>query len=191
MCLFPRLQRRFPLRGIGGQLEATGRPGAAIRSAVRTGDVSSSERAKMVRRPPQILVTTPESLYILLTSESGRRMLSTARTVIVDEIHAVAADKRGSHLALSLERLDALAQSTGPPLVRIGLSATQRPVEEVARFLVGTANVDANGTPRCAMGEKPNPEASQARLRLRRCQASDHSPRGFRRRAASEYAVAF
>src|SRR6058998_3436506 len=88
----------------------------------------------MGRRPPHILVTTPESLYILLTAEGSRRWLAGARTVVVDEIHAVAADKRGAHLALSLERLDALA---GRRLQRIGLSATQRPIEEVARLLVG------------------------------------------------------
>ena len=88
----------------------------------------------MRRRPPHILVTTPESLYVLLGSESGREMLATTRTVIVDEIHALAPNKRGAHLALSLERLAALC---GDRLLRIGLSATQKPIEEVARFLVG------------------------------------------------------
>ena len=88
----------------------------------------------MGRRPPHIVVTTPESLYVLLGSESGRRMLATTRTVIVDEIHALAPNKRGSHLALSLERLAGLC---GDRLLRIGLSATQKPIEEVARFLVG------------------------------------------------------
>src|SRR5947207_11483268 len=114
----------------------------AIRTAVRTGDTSAAERRQGAKRPPHVLVTTPESLYILLTSESGRRGLAGARTVIVDEIHAVAGDKRGAHLALSLERLDALA---GRRLQRIGLSATQRPIEEVARLLVVTA---AGGEPR-------------------------------------------
>src|SRR5205823_6035322 len=96
-----------------------------------------------------ILVTTPESLYLLLTSESGRRMLSTARTLIMDEIHAVVDDRRGAHLALSVERLAALVKSTsGGPLQRIGLSATQKPIEEVARFLVGMHAVDA-GNPDC------------------------------------------
>ena len=104
-----------------------------VRVLVRTGDTPQAQRAKMMRTPPHILVTTPESLYILLTSAGGRRMLRTVRTVIVDEIHAVARDKRGSHLALSLERLESLAG----PVQRIGLSATQKPVEEVARFLVG------------------------------------------------------
>ncbi len=105
-----------------------------LRVAVRTGDTSAKSRAAMTKRAPHILVTTPESAYILLTSEGGRELLSTVRTVIVDEIHALARDKRGSHLALSLERLDAL---TGQPVQRIGLSATQKPLEDVARFLVG------------------------------------------------------
>jgi ATP-dependent Lhr-like helicase len=90
----------------------------------------------MLKKPPHILVTTPESLYILLTSDGGRRILGTIKTVIVDEIHSLARDKRGSHLALSLERLDALAGAENP-LQRIGLSATQKPLEDVARFLVG------------------------------------------------------
>lgn len=123
-----------PLEGIRDELAALGLPDAAIRTVVRTGDTSQAARAGMRRRAPHIVVTTPESLYILLTSDSGRKMLRTTRTVIVDEIHAVAGGKRGSHLALSLERLQAL---TGAPLTRIGLSATQRPVEEMARFLVG------------------------------------------------------
>jgi ATP-dependent Lhr-like helicase len=104
-----------------------------IRVLVRTGDTPQRERAAMLRKPPHILVTTPESLYILLTSAGGRDMLRTVKTVIVDEIHALARDKRGSHLSLSLERLEALAG----PFQRIGLSATQKPLEEVGRFLVG------------------------------------------------------
>ncbi len=104
-----------------------------IRVLVRTGDTSPSDRAAMARRPPHILVTTPESLYLLLTSDGGRGMLSTVRTVIVDEIHALVRDKRGSHLALSLERLEALAG----PVQRVGLSATQKPLENVGRFLAG------------------------------------------------------
>src|SRR5687768_1015232 len=105
----------------------------AIRVLVRTGDTPQKDRAAMRRKPPHILVTTPESLYILLTSAGGREMLRTVKTVIVDEIHALARDKRGSHLALSLERLEALAGA----FQRIGLSATQKPLSEVARFLVG------------------------------------------------------
>ncbi len=109
-----------------------------IRTAVRTGDTSATERRQGAKRPPHVLVTTPESLYILLTSESGRRGLAGARTVIVDEIHAVAGDKRGAHLALSLERLEHLVTSAGGPRPqRIGLSATVRPIETAARLLVG------------------------------------------------------
>src|SRR5207244_8660397 len=99
-----------------------------------TGDTPPGQRTARPKRPPHILVTTPESLYLLLTSEGGRRMMATAPTVIVDEIHAVVRDKRGSHLALSLERLEALA---GRPVQRIGLSATQKPLDEVGRFLAG------------------------------------------------------
>ncbi len=109
-----------------------------IRVLVRSGDTPQRERAAMIRKPPHILVTTPESLYILLTSKSGQGILSTVRTVIVDEIHALARDKRGSHLCLSLERLEALARS----VQRIGLSATQKPIEDVARFLCGTQGPD-------------------------------------------------
>lgn len=105
-----------------------------VRVLARTGDTSPSRRAAMRRRPPHILVTTPESLYVLLTSEGGRGMLATVRTVIVDEIHALLGDKRGAHLALSLERLDLCA---GREVQRVGLSATQRPIEDVARFLGG------------------------------------------------------
>ena len=109
-------------------------PGIAV--AVRTGDTPASERAAMIRTPPHILVTTPESLYLLLTSDRSRHMLRTARTVIVDEIHAVIGTRRGAHLALSLERLQQIAER---PLQRIGLSATQKPIDEVARFLTGGA----------------------------------------------------
>jgi ATP-dependent Lhr-like helicase len=137
-----------PLEGIQKELQAMGLPEVNIRTLVRTGDTPASERTAMTKRPPHIVVTTPESLYILLTSEGGRRMLETARTLIVDEIHAVVADKRGSHLALSIERLE---QLTANKLVRIGLSATQRPIEEVAKFLVGTANIGENNQPECAI----------------------------------------
>jgi ATP-dependent Lhr-like helicase len=123
-----------PLAGIRAELAARGAPDTEIRAMVRTGDTSAVERARMRRRAPHILVTTPESLYVLLGSASGRATLSTCRSVIIDEIHAVAGNKRGTHLALSLERLQALAQQR---IVRIGLSATQSPIEEVARFLIG------------------------------------------------------
>src|ERR1019366_9578089 len=125
----------LPLEGIAAELAALGLPAPAIRARVRPGDTPQAERAAMRRSPPHILVTTPESLYLLLTSESGRRMLATTRTVIVDEIHALAPSKRGAHLALSLERLAGLCER---PLQRIGLSATQKPIEEVARFLLRT-----------------------------------------------------
>jgi len=128
-----------PLSGIREELARQGLPDVEIRTWVRTGDTPAGERLAMRRSPPHILVTTPESLYILLGSESGRRMLAPARTIIVDEIHAVASNKRGSHLAVSLERLDALC---GGPLLRIGLSATQTPIEAVARFLVGAGGED-------------------------------------------------
>ena len=105
-----------------------------IRASVRTGDTPQSERQAMLKRPPHVLVTTPESLYLLLTSDGGRKLLGSVRTVIVDEIHAVARDKRGAHLMLSLERLDALCKRR---CVRVGLSATQRPIEEIGRFLTG------------------------------------------------------
>ena len=123
-----------PLAGITEALREAGLPNVEIRTWVRTGDTPQSERSRMRRRPPHIIVTTPESLYILLGSESGRAMLKTTRSVIVDEIHALAPNKRGSHLALSLERLAALCEHK---LLRIGLSATQKPIEDVARFLVG------------------------------------------------------
>ncbi len=132
-----------PLAGIREALKAQGLPEVEIRTWVRTGDTPAGERDKARRRPPHIVVTTPESLYILLGSESGRKMLATTRTVIVDEIHALAPNKRGVHLALTLERLDALC---GGLLLRVGLSATQTPIEAVARFLVGTGADSGAGT---------------------------------------------
>ena len=123
-----------PIAGIRQALAELELPDVEIRTAVRTGDTPSKERTKATGKPPHLFVTTPESLYILLTSEGGRRMLQNVRAVIVDEIHALVGDKRGSHLALSLERLAAL---TGRRVQRIGLSATQKPIEDVARFLVG------------------------------------------------------
>ena len=124
----------FELRQLA---EERGHTGLPIRVAVRTGDTPQADRAAMLRRPPHILVTTPESLYLLLTSEKSRDMLRSCRTVIVDEIHALARDKRGSHLALTLERLAALCDK---PPVRIGLSATQKPIDQIAKFLVGVGD---------------------------------------------------
>jgi len=136
-----------PLEGIRAELARRDLPPVEIRTAVRTGDTPQPERAAQRKRAPHILVTTPESLYVLLGSESGRRMLASARSVIVDEIHALAGNKRGVHLALSLERLDALC---GQRLLRIGLSATQKPVDTVARFLVGVGE-NAATPPGCAI----------------------------------------
>jgi ATP-dependent helicase Lhr and Lhr-like helicase len=127
-----------PLGGISMALLEATLPGVVIRAQTRTGDTSQIERAAMKRFPPHILVTTPESLFILMTSISGRDMLKTVRTVIVDEVHALAGNKRGAHLMLSLERL---VQLTGQPPVRIGLSATQKPLSEIAHFLNGQRDV--------------------------------------------------
>lgn len=138
---------QIPLAGIREGLRAAGLPDVEITSWVRTGDTPQAERAKAGKKPPHIVVTTPESLYILLGSESGRKMLGTTRTVIVDEIHAVADDKRGAHLALSLERLNALC---GGKLQRVGLSATQKPIEEVAHLLTGRGG-EAGPIPDCVI----------------------------------------
>ncbi len=132
-----------PIMGIRDQLLMHGLADVDLQTAVRTGDTPAAERARMVRRPPHILVTTPESVFLLLTARRGRELLRTVRTVIVDEVHAVAGNKRGSHLALSLARLEALVDG---PLQRIGLSATQKPIEAIARFLTGTR---APGAPPC------------------------------------------
>ncbi len=162
-----------PLAGIRAELVAQGLPDVEIRTAVRTGDTPARERQQAMRRPPHVLVTTPESLYVLLGSLAGRRMLANVRSVIVDEIHALAANKRGSHLALSLERLQnivdfppcdaapdedgvvpdpkaAMARAQPRHVTRIGLSATQKPIAEVARFLVGAGAV-VDGRADCAI----------------------------------------
>jgi ATP-dependent Lhr-like helicase len=125
---------QHPLMGVDNWLENHGGRKSGIRAMVRTGDTTPGERVKMRKHPPHILVTTPESLYLLLTSVSGRAMLATVRDVIVDEIHAVAGSKRGSHLALSLARMDALLAQRPR---RIGLSATQKPMQEISNFLCG------------------------------------------------------
>ena len=137
-----------PLEEIAALAERAGTPLPEIRTAVRTGDTKPSERQKMTKHPPHILITTPESLYILLTSQGGRRGLKAVETLILDEIHAVADDKRGSHLSLSVERLCALSER---PITRIGLSATQRPMEEIARLLVGSGDVLSNGAANCSI----------------------------------------
>ena len=137
-----------PLRDLQDLAEARGTPLPDIRVAVRTGDTPQSERQRMAKKPPHVLVTTPESFFILLTSESGRRGLKSVSTLIVDELHAVADDKRGSHLSISMERLVDLSDE---PITRIGLSATQNPIEEIGKFLVGTENIDTNGAPDCSI----------------------------------------
>ena len=137
---------QIPLAEIGEAASAAGLKLDPIRVAVRTGDTPQRERQAMLRKAPHILVTTPESLYLLLTATKSREMLRNVRTVIVDEIHALARDKRGSHLTLSLARLDRLC---GTRPTRIGLSATQKPIDEIARFLVGSNNVSRENQPRC------------------------------------------
>jgi ATP-dependent Lhr-like helicase len=137
-----------PLVGIRAVADELGLASPEIRVLVRSGDTPASQRAAMVKRPPHLLITTPESLYLLLTAERSRERLRRVQTVIVDEIHAVARDKRGSHLTITLERLEALSRERP---TRIGLSATQRPIETVARLLVGAGaeRSDAAGQPRC------------------------------------------
>jgi ATP-dependent Lhr-like helicase len=133
-----------PLQEIAAYAEQSGFRLPQLRVGLRTGDTSPAERAALVRRPPHILVTTPESLYLLLTSHRGREALRSVETVIVDEIHALVRDKRGSHLSLTLERLESLVQR---PLQRIGLSATQKPIERMAEFLVGSPEVNGDVLP--------------------------------------------
>ncbi|HEY6342491.1 MAG TPA: DEAD/DEAH box helicase [Bryobacteraceae bacterium] len=128
-----------PLEGVAALARAQGIPLAPIRTAVRTGDTPAAERQRWSKKPPHILVTTPESLFILLTAERSRKMLASVRTLIIDEIHAVADDKRGSHLALSIARLERL---TGRSIQKIGLSATVSPIEEVAQFLSPAKNTN-------------------------------------------------
>ena len=132
---------RAPLAGIARVAARRGEVVHAPVVAMRTGDTPAEDRARMLRHPPDILITTPESLFLLLTSRA-RALLAPVETVIVDEIHAVVGTKRGAHLALSLERLQQLARK---PPQRIGLSATQRPLEEVARFLGGGEGISHGG----------------------------------------------
>ncbi|MEO6877476.1 MAG: DEAD/DEAH box helicase, partial [Gemmatimonadaceae bacterium] len=135
-----------PLAGLRERFTAAGQTFPEIRVAVRTGDTPASARARMIRKSPHILITTPESLHIMLTTLRGRGMFSGVRAVIVDEIHALAGTKRGAHLALTLERLEQLCDT---PPQRIGLSATQKPLEEIAKFLTGMEPSSVSGaTPR-------------------------------------------
>ncbi|MEO1997957.1 MAG: DEAD/DEAH box helicase, partial [Planctomycetaceae bacterium] len=143
-----------PLSEIQHLAEQQGLDASQIRIGLRTGDTTPSQRQSLVRKPPHILVTTPESLYLLLTGPRSRDILRTVDTLIVDEIHALIRDKRGSHLALSMERLAAL---TGKTQQRIGLSATQKPIADVARFLIGkqpdTCQQATEGRPHCTAGQ--------------------------------------
>src|SRR4051812_28990449 len=159
-----------PLAGIRAALLASEGRDVDVRAAVRTGDTPASKRQAIARTPPHILVTTPESLYLLLTSISGRKLLETVRTLIVDEIHAVVGNRRGSHLALTMERLAALVKG---PLQRIGLSATQKPIEEVAKFLVGgCSSRREEGRGQKSEVRSQTPELSQSLL----TSAATHQP---------------
>jgi ATP-dependent helicase Lhr and Lhr-like helicase len=154
-----------PLREIAEVAAELGLDPPHIRVAVRTGDTAASERAAMLRRPPNLLVTTPESLYLLVTAERSRAMLEGVQTVILDEVHAVAGNKRGSHLVLTLERLQHVAAT---PPQRIGLSATQRPIDAIARLLVGAGPDRSNpdGSPRCAIVDVGHRRALDLALEL-------------------------
>ncbi|MEY4642947.1 MAG: hypothetical protein RLZZ227_2941 [Pseudomonadota bacterium] len=153
-----------PLDGIAEQLHAHKLPPVDIRVAVRTGDTTPQERQRMLKHAPHILVTTPESLYLLLTSKGGRKLLSNVRTVIIDEIHALLGGKRGSHLSLSLERLENL---TGKALQRIGLSATQKPIETVAHYLVGMHNI-SDGRADCVIVDSGHRKQRDIRIEVPR-----------------------
>ena len=142
---------KFPIRGLAESISENDLPDVQLNVGLRTGDTTPSQRTAMFKKHPHILVSTPESLYILLTSESGRKMLSSVQTVIVDEIHALVSDKRGSHLALSIERL---ARLTSKPLRRIGLSATQKPIEKVACFLTGSPDINQPNCEIISVGHK-------------------------------------
>jgi ATP-dependent Lhr-like helicase len=137
-----------PLAEIAQVMREMGHPAPEIRTALRTGDTTQAERQQIIKRPPHILITTPESLYLMVTAGRSREVLRTVKTVIIDEIHALVRDKRGSHLALTLARLDHIC---GQRPSRIGLSATVKPIEEAARFLVGADHVRADGRPDCAI----------------------------------------
>ncbi|WP_308637245.1 DEAD/DEAH box helicase [Paenibacillus silvisoli] len=177
---------RFEAGLAGAEGEAGAAPWPGIRSAVRTGDTPSAERARMTRRPPDVLVTTPESFYLLLTSDKGRSMLSTVEAVIVDEIHSLAGDKRGAHLSLTLERLSAIAAQ---PVQRIGVSATQKPLSLVARFLGGWEPSGEAGMGGVAAG-RDNTEAARLRGKARAsgADASDYAKASSRGEAGTETA---
>src|SRR3989454_945390 len=154
-----------PLRQIAEVADELGLGAPDLRVAVRTGDTAASERASMLKRPPNFLITTPESLYLLVTADRSRAMLRSVQTLIVDEIHAVAGNKRGSHLVLTLERLGHVVEDAPQ---RIGLSATQRPIETIARLLVGagTNRSTPDGSPRCAIVDIGHQRALDVALEL-------------------------
>jgi ATP-dependent Lhr-like helicase len=151
-----------PLNAIKEEFLRQGYPSVDLTAAVRTGDTKTQDRQKMLKNPPHILVTTPESLYLLLTSQGGRSMLSCVSVIIIDEIHALIGNKRGAHLALSIERLEALA---GRTLQRIGLSATQKPVERVAQFLVGHRS-GKNGSSDCVIIDSGHRRAMELSIEI-------------------------
>lgn len=155
----------LPLREIAAAARELGLEPPPLRVSVRSGDTSPAERAAMLRKPPHLLVTTPESLFLLVTAERSRALLTGVATVIVDEIHAVARDKRGSHLALTLERLEKLCEARPQ---RLGLSATQRPIETLARLLVGAGpeRSEPDGRPRCAVVDEGHRRALDLALEL-------------------------
>src|SRR5574341_545970 len=153
-----------PLAEISEVAIELGHDSPGIRTALRTGDTTAHERQQIIKQPPHILITTPESLYLMVTAERSREILRNVKTVIVDEIHALVRDKRGSHLALTLARLDHICTSSSPIAresgkgsgvrarpSRVGLSATVKPIEYAAQFLVGTDHVGSDGTPACVI----------------------------------------
>ncbi len=144
-----RLNLEEPLEGIAEIAKEMGLPEIRIRTALRTGDTTQYERQQIIKDPPHILITTPESLYLMVTAERSRAILRNVRTVIVDEIHALVRDKRGSHLALTLARLDHVVSDARPG--RVGLSATVNPIEYAAQFLVGSGRVATDGKPECVI----------------------------------------
>jgi len=162
-----------PLTEIADLARSMGYEPPDLRVGVRSGDTTSSQRATMIRRPPNFIVTTPESLYLLLTAAKSREALRTIDTVIVDEIHAVARDKRGSHLSLTLERLDHVC---GERPVRIGLSATQRPISTIARLLVGAGRCDADGNAQCTIVDSGHQRELDLALELPGCELEALAP---------------
>ena len=168
---------RAPLTGIRHTADRLGTPVPEVSVGVRSGDTPAADRRKLTTAPPDILITTPESLFLMLTSQA-RESLRGVETVIVDEVHAVAGTKRGAHLAVSLERLDALLDR---PAQRIGLSATVRPLDEVARFLGGTAPVEIVAPPSAKEWDLTRRRARRGHDRPRRVRRGRATTRSARR----------